>query len=354
MLIISRGNIRPEIQLVQRLYEAGIDLVFIRDPSFLAMDKLVGWKVPTVKMTLHSHFDWAGIKRLRQMIRKEGFDIVHALASRPLSNSIWACYGTDVKLVAFRGVIGHVHRWDPSAWIKYLNPRINRLICLSKAVRDYLLSAGIRRDKLVTIYYGQDPEYDKCNKRVGLDQFGIPPGAFVVGCIANIRRVKGVDVLIRAAHFFPEGSPVHFLLIGELRDPLVKKLANDPKISHRIHFTGFRPDATAIIRECNVAVAPSRMEALNIGIMEAMIQGVPPVVTDVGGLPELVVDKECGFVVPPEDPSALAKAILRLWRDPLLCQTLGLKAKKRILEQFNIERTVRETIALYEDLVASK
>ncbi len=355
MLIISRGSHITEIELVKRLYEAGVDLVFISDLSSQDKGKLEKWKVPTIPLTFHSRFDWAGIKTLRKMILKEGFGIVHTLANRPLTNSLWAAYGTGVKLVSYRGAIGHVHRWDPGSWLKWLNPRVDRVVCVSDAVKEDLLSAGVKAEKLLRIYKGHDLKWYENLVKVDLGEFGIPPGAFVVGCTANMRRVKGVDVLVRAAHFLPEASPVHFLLIGEVRDPLIKKLANDPRISHRIHFAGYQREAPAIIGQCHIAAMPSRgREGLTKAIIEAMAQEVPAVVTDAGGLRELVVDGECGFVVRPDDPEAIAVSISRLFRDADLRKLFGESAKKRIAEHFNIERTVRETIALYENLVASK
>ncbi|MFQ5780990.1 MAG: O-antigen ligase family protein, partial [Nitrospiria bacterium] len=154
VLLITNGCHITETQFVRRLYEAGIDLVFITDPFYQDLDKLMKWKIPTVQLALRSHFDRAAIRTIRQMIRSEGFDIVHTSANRPLTNSLWASYGTGVKLIAYRGAIGHVHRWDPSSWLKWLNPRVDRVVCVSNAVREDLLSAGVKAEKLLTIYKG--------------------------------------------------------------------------------------------------------------------------------------------------------------------------------------------------------
>ena len=82
-----------------------------------------------------------------------------------------------------------------------------------------------------------------------------------------------------------------------------------------------------------------------------MAYRVPPVVTDAGGSPELVIDGECGFVVPPRDAHAIADAILRLYEDGDLRRRLGEAARQRIATRFRNEDTVTRTIALYRELV---
>src|SRR5690606_13721992 len=98
-------------------------------------------------------------------------------------------------------------------------------------------------------------------------------------------------------------------------------------------------------------VLPSiKREGLARSLIEAMILGTPPIVTDCGGSPELVVHEESGLVVPVRDSAALAAAIERLYRDPELRERLGAAARRRILVRFRIEDTTAETLALYRRL----
>ena len=95
----------------------------------------------------------------------------------------------------------------------------------------------------------------------------------------------------------------------------------------------------------------TKREGLARAIIEAMAYRVPPVVTNAGGSPELVVDGVSGFVVPPRDAQGLAKAIEKLYRDADLRRRMGEAARERIATDFRNEDTVRKTIALYEELV---
>ena len=85
-------------------------------------------------------------------------------------------------------------------------------------------------------------------------------------------------------------------------------------------------------------------------VIEAMAQRVPPIVTHVGGMPELVVDRRSGLVVPPRDPDALAAAIRELAHAPEWRAQLGDAARRRIVEAFDVEETVRRTLDLYLEL----
>jgi glycosyltransferase involved in cell wall biosynthesis len=120
----------------------------------------------------------------------------------------------------------------------------------------------------------------------------------------------------------------------------------------RIHRVGWVSNAPELSAACDIFCLPStKREGLARSVIEAMAYRVPPVVTDAGGSPELVVDGECGFVVPPRDAGALAEAIGKLYRDNELRARFGDAARERIGTAFRNEDTVRNTIALYEELV---
>ncbi len=132
---------------------------------------------------------------------------------------------------------------------------------------------------------------------------------------------------------------------------LTKKIEASPAAG-RIHRIGHRSDAPAVAASCDVFSLPStKREGLARAIIEAMAYRVPPVVTDCGGSPELVVDAECGYVVPIENARALADAFEKLYREPELRRRMGEAARERIGTHFRNEDTVRETIALYQQLV---
>jgi glycosyltransferase involved in cell wall biosynthesis len=92
-------------------------------------------------------------------------------------------------------------------------------------------------------------------------------------------------------------------------------------------------------------------EGLSRAVIEAMSYGTPPIVTNIGGHPELVVHNESGLVIPPKDPEAIARAILELYNDPEKKKRLGENARRRIETRFHIRETIRQTRRLFEEVL---
>jgi glycosyltransferase involved in cell wall biosynthesis len=180
----------------------------------------------------------------------------------------------------------------------------------------------------------------------------VPPGSFVVACVANYRPRKGIEVLVDAFARLPAEWRSHLLLIGGGMDAraLERRIASSG-CGERIHVLGFRKDAPALTAACDVFVLPStKREGLARSLIEAMAYGVAPVATDCGGNPELVVHGVSGLLVPVGDAAALAAAIGKLHDDPALRRRLGAAARERIGRDFRIEDTIEKTLALYRTL----
>jgi glycosyltransferase involved in cell wall biosynthesis len=292
---------------------------------------------------------------VREELIRGAYDIVHTFNNKAISNVLCAAKDLPVKIVAYRGIVGAVGFMDPMSWMRYLNPRIDRIVCVAEAIRQYFLNMRPKflrmpPERPVTIHKGHKLEW-YTDEPADLTSVGIPQGAFVVGCVANYRPRKGIEVLVEAMEQLPED--VHLLLIGRMdAERLTRRIETSPA-KQRIHRTGFREDAPSLSAACDVFCLPStRREGLSRAIIEAMAYGVPPIVTDSGGSPELVVDGVSGIVVPVNDRRAIADAIEQLYRDAEFRKRLGRAARERIGTAFRNEDTVQKTVALYESLVA--
>jgi glycosyltransferase involved in cell wall biosynthesis len=261
-------------------------------------------------------------------------------------------------LIAYRGIVGNVSFLSPASWWRFLNPRIDRIVCVCNAVRDYFLSMRPRwlrmpAERPVTIYKGHSLDWYTATP-ADRATLGVPRDSFVVGCVANYRPRKGIEVLVDALGLLPADCPAHLILVGNMSSPrLLRRIARSPA-RERIHLLGHRRDAPSLTAACDAFVLPSvKREGLARSLIEAMAYGVAPVVTNCGGSPELVIDGQSGFVVPVEDPQAIATALERLYRDPALRRRLGAAARLRIGTQFRIEDTIAKTLALYKELVGT-
>jgi len=173
----------------------------------------------------------------------------------------------------------------------------------------------------------------------------------VIGCIANMRPIKGVPILIEAVRKLAPNLPIHLLLVGQNGDAEVNKLVGDSAIRERIHLAGFRMDAPQLMGACDLFVMPTlKNEGFSKAVVEAMCMGVPCIVSAVGGMVELVEHDRTGKIIPPGDPCALAAAIQVYAVDSTLRKQHGQNGLRRIVDHFSFPKMVNETLQLYESL----
>ncbi len=355
-LCITESIDRPTVATLIGMHNAGIEVTVVCPSDQPNFGTFSNAGVPVVDIRLPKNFDKQGIAALREELERGRYHIMHTFNNKAVTNGLRACKGLPVKIVCYRGIVGAVGFLDPMSWMRYLNPRIDRIVCVADAIRRHFLEmkpAFLRMppERPVTIHKGHKLEW-YTDTPVDRGEFGIPADAFVIGCTANYRPRKGIDFLIDAIELLPTDIPVHLVLVGRMDAAKLTRRIDASPIGERIHRVGFRNDAPAVSAGCDVFCLPStKREGLARAIIEAMAYRVPPVVTDSGGSPELVVNGECGYVVPPRDARALATAFERLYRDPSLRRRMGDAARERIGTAFRNEDTVRKTIALYEELV---
>lgn len=354
VLLSGLSNDRVELNLACALRKSGVQLFAIDNPDSSAIEWCQACGIPHMDHAFHNRFEREAIVIYRELLRAQAFDILHCLTNRALSTALLATrrMAAPPKIVAYRGTMGHLHRWDPASRLSYLSPRVDAIVCVSGAVRRYLQEFDIPDSRLEVIWKGHDPAWYAPAPRSALAAFGVPPDAVAVGFVGNIRPVKGAEDLLRAFDGIRPEENLHLVLIGEVRDRHIEKqIGRHP----HVHFLGFRPDAARLVGACDIAVMPSiEREGLPKAMLEAMAQGIPAVVTDVGGMPELVEHEAGGLVVPPRDPAALRVALRRLAQDAALRRRLGAAARARIEGPFHFRHTVEKTLALYERLLSPK
>ncbi|MCP1726056.1 glycosyltransferase involved in cell wall biosynthesis [Natronospira proteinivora] len=335
----------------------GVELMVVcaRGAEFQADLEQAG--IPVHHIQWRRRLDRQAIATLRELVRREVPDIVHVYVKRALSNVIRAIDDLPPRLVAYRGIVGNLHWLDPSSRRTFLHPRVDRIICVCEAIRQDLLANRLwgwhlPEHKVVTVHKGHYVDWwQNMAPPENLSEVGVPPEVPVIGCVAQMRKRKGVPVLVEALEQM-ENRRAHLVLIGRVGDRRVSRCIARSSVRERIHLLGWRQDAARLAGAFDVFVLPSlRREGLPRAVIEAMCQKVPPVVTNSGGSPELIEDGISGRVVPPGDAPALAMTLDQLLADDDLRRRMGEAAEARIRQAFQPERTVAETLAVYEDLM---
>jgi glycosyltransferase involved in cell wall biosynthesis len=358
-LAITEDLDRPTTATFLGLHQAGIDIRVMCPSASTARAALAEAGVPMLDFVLEHRVDRQGIRALREELESGRYDILHAFSNKALQNGLIATRGLPTKIIAYRGIVGNVSFLSPVSWMRFLNPRIDRIVCVADAVRNYFLSMQpaflrVPASRLVRIYKGHDLDWYRAQP-ADLETIGVPEGAFVIGCVANYRPRKGIEYLIDAVAALPEEMNARLLLIGEMESAKLDRSIARSGAAQRVLRLGYRKDAPALTAACDVFVLPStKREGLARSLIEAMAYGVAPIVTDCGGSPELVENGVSGIVVPVRDSAALSAAMTELHAQPARRLRFGRAARERIRTRFRIEDTIAQTVALYRELARER
>jgi alpha-maltose-1-phosphate synthase len=242
-----------------------------------------------------------------------------------------------------------------SSWAERLAvERADRVIAVSAQMRaDILANFRVEPERVVVLHNGVDAEaFARTERREALDRHGVrEPYALFVG---RISEQKGIFQLLDAARQLPEG--VQLVLCAsspdtpELLTRLQTAVSGRPQIRW-INAMLPLEEIVQIYSRAAVFVCPSIYEPFGIINLEAMACGTPVVASRVGGIPEVVVDGETGWLVEPGDPTALAQALRTALADPQRARRMGEAGRRRVEAHFSWDRIAALTMGVYEQAI---
>lgn len=185
-------------------------------------------------------------------------------------------------------------------------------------------------------------------------KYNIPPKSLVVGTIAVFRVQKRLDDWLRVARLVVNAVPgTHFLLVGDGPErSMIEARVAELCLQEVVHFAGLQEETRPFFAAMDVYLMTSQFEGLPIALLEAMSMGIPPVVTSVGGIPELVRSGENGEMQPFGAIEAIAADVVRLLGDLTYRRRIGYAARETVVRDFSMERMQRELEAIYERVIA--
>lgn len=210
------------------------------------------------------------------------------------------------------------------------------VIVHANATRANLLDAGIPGSKIHLVPCGIPVPLRPIAQREARQRLGLPPDAFVIVTVARLIAEKGVDDLIHAVSQMRGDTRNVVLLVagdGPERSALESLAVCLPGVNAR--FVGHCENLDAVYACGDVFALPSHAESFGLVFVEAALHGLPSVATNVGGIPEAVLDRETGLLVPLRDRAALADALYRMRDDAGLRRRLGIAAQARAQSQFS-------------------
>ena len=319
---------------------------------------------PVHVLPLQKTYDWNAFRvatRLRGLLKKKQIAIVHTFFE---TSDLWAGLLAKLSgcpiLVSSRRDMGILRSAKHNLAYRVLRAQFDAILTVSEAVRIFTMDRdGVPAHKVRTLHNGLDlrSATPSNGSREIRKLLGISPTAPVVVTVGHIRRVKGVDVLLRAAATVCNVVPTAlFLVIGEFSEPdycrELQELTEKLGISSNVRFLGEVANIYPLLQESDIFCLPSRSEGFSNALIEAMACRLPCVATRVGGNAEALEDGRTGYLVGNEDANAMAHRILHLLNDRETGRHVGEAARLAVEERFSIQAMMHRLTAVYEELLA--
>lgn len=315
---------------------------------------------------LRRTYGWSGLvtaRKLRTLIRSQHVDIVHTFFE---TSDLWGGFIAKLSgcplLISSRRDMGILRGSKHRLAYRLMGHLYDKVVTVSDEVRSYCIKEdALNPKKVVTLHNGI--ELDKINAANGNDGLressGLTQASHLITTVGHIRKIKGVDIFIRAAAIVHREFPsAAFLVIGNGDEPQhlqdLHELTRSLALTDIVRFLGTSEKVFSLLKMSGVFVLPSRSEGFSNALLEAMACGLPCVATKVGGNAEAIEDGASGFIVPSENPEMMAERILTLLRDPVKARFMGQAAATVVQERFTAQTMIARLIDIYSGLLESK
>lgn len=356
------GAERHLTRVLPALHRRGIDItLYVMERGGTLENELAAQGVRIEGPVRSSFLHWPrATLQLAHFLRHKRPDVVHFFLPRPyVYGSFAAELAGHHRRIMSRRSLAHYQAAYPllGKLERMLHRRTLGLIGNSQAVVDQLVSETGNARKVALIHNGIDlPEPIAAAERQRIRQdLQTSNETLVIAIVANLIAYKGHKELIEALTLAKDQLPQRWRLLAIGRDDGIgielKRRAKKFDISDNISWLGERPDVGPLLAASDLFVLPSHQEGFSNALLEAMAANLPVVATAVGGNVDAVRDNDTGLLVRGKDPKALAGAILRLAKDPVLRRRLGDAGRSRVERRFSLNACVERYEKLYRAMI---
>jgi len=323
--------------------------------------RLRGSGTATEETTLSGPYDLRGYADFYRLVRRTNPDLLH-LNLAGTYNAQAGLVAPVARLAGCGCVVTTEHLamveklWKRHAAKKLSSFFVSRVVSITRSNVSYLTERhGLDSRKITVIYNGVDLAALDSAGAPGLrSELGVGGSAFVYATVGSLVERKGHRFLLEALSRLRRSGEANCVLVilgqGD-EETALRALAAEPALRDSVFFLGQREDAAALMRDADCLVVPSLMEGMPFVIMEAMAASKPVIASRIYGIPEIVLEGKTGLLVQPGDVESLLGAMSALYRNRDLAVRMGREGRRRVQEQFSLERMARETQDLYDSVL---
>lgn len=324
-------------------------------------------RVPGLARAIRPGADLVALAALTRHFRRLRPDLVHTHTAKAgtLGRVAALLAGVPIRAHTFHGhVLTGYFGAAATALFRRIEAALARrtdlLIAVSPRQREELIGLGVAEpERIAVIPLGLDlAPFLTCAAHAGRlrEELRVSPRIPLVGLVARLVPIKGVDLFLRAAALLCERLPeVRFLIAGDgpEREALEGQAAA-LGLTGAVRFLGWRHDLPALYADLDLLALSSRNEGTPVSLLEGMAAGVPVVATAVGGVPDLVQDRVSGRLTPPGDAAALASAMAEALADRRAAAAYAAAARKAVFPKHDVKALIAGMRACYTRLLSGE
>lgn len=345
------------LQLLPGLQQRGYDVTFLaltkpqEVPSALTQ-ALIAQEIPVIDLRIKGELQPQVLGQIYNIIQQSSYDIIHThLLYADLYGALAARWVGRGKILCTRHNDNRYRqRWPMRPLITWNTGWMHHVIAISEHIKAFNMQyQRVPAEKITVVPYGYTPSAPLPSPRPKASD------TFTIGMVGRLVPQKSHVTALHALHLIRQQVPhVRLVIVGDgpLRTELIT-LTEELQLTPYVKFLGYQPNAAQWMQGFDIFLHPSVHEGFGLVLLEAMAACLPIVATKVSAIPEIVLDGQTGFLIPPQDPQSLAQAVIQLFINPELRLKFGMAGYQRLMQEFTVAKMLDRTEKVYQSLLDS-
>lgn len=354
------------LSLIDQFRNSAFDASVITFYDALFAQKLRDRGAAITVIQQYGRFDFRIINELTQFFKRINPDIIHTHGVRANFSARIAAKRANIRNVVttVHSILKHDYPKPHTYFLAHLMERVTQsitkhFIAVSAGVKEQLLADGVKEEQITVIENGINSSlYIPTDIRAEAgrklrEEWQIPAERFVIGTLARLVPVKGLNYLIQGMAKALESEPnLHLLIVGDGPEKEnLRLLAQKSGIDDHVTFAGFRSDVANCLAAIDLYINCSLSEGTSVSVMEAMAAEKPLILTYVGGMTKMAVHEESALFIPSQSAEAITDSILRIVREPMLRERLARSARAIVEERYSVEAMAQKQAEVYQQVL---